>query len=172
MDTWLIVFRVVHIVAAAFWVGGAIIGTFFLNPTAKALGPAAQPFMDHLSRQRRIGVFFPIVATLTVVAGAFLYWRASAGLSGTWITSPTGLAFTIGALCGIASLILGGVLVGPSIGEQVAVRNELAAGDGVPTDVQRQRLERAEAKMRLADRVDVPLILAAVVLMATARYLH
>jgi hypothetical protein len=171
MDLGLIVLRIVHIVAAAFWVGGGIMGAFFLNPTAQALGPSAQPFMDHLVKQRRMGVFFPVVATLTVVAGAFLYWRDSGGLRVEWITSPTGLAFTIGALCGIASLVLGGVLVGPSLGEQSAVRNELAAGDGVPTDVQRRRLERADARMRLANRVDLPLILAAVVLMAVARYL-
>jgi uncharacterized membrane protein len=173
MDPGLLILRIVHITAAMLWVGGAVIGSFFLAPTARALGPTAQPFMDHLNNRRRMGIFFPAVATLTVAAGALLYWRASDGLHAEWITSGTGLAFTAGALAGIASLILGGILVGPSIGEEIAVRNELAdAGPGaLPTEEQRRRLERAAAKMRLADRIDLPLIVAAVVLMATARYL-
>lgn len=171
MDLGLIALRIVHIAAAMLWVGGAIMGSLFLNPTAQALGPAAQPFMDHLAGRRRMAIYFPVVAMLTVGAGAFLYWRDSGGLRMEWITSPTGLAFTVGALAGIASLVLGAVLVGPGIGEQTAVRNELAAGDGVLTDAQRHRLERAGAKLRLANRVDLPLILLAVVLMATARYL-
>ncbi|HEU4674289.1 MAG TPA: hypothetical protein VFS32_15455, partial [Candidatus Limnocylindrales bacterium] len=125
MDFGLLTLRVVHITAAMLWVGGGIIGSFFLNPTAKALGPSAQPFMDHLASRRRMSIYFPVVATLTVVAGAFLYWRDSGGLRAEWIASPTGLAFTIGALCGIASLVLGGVLVGPSLSEQSAVQNEL-----------------------------------------------
>ena len=171
MDAGVIVLRIVHIAAAMLWVGGAIMGRFFLSPTAKALGPSAQPFTDHLTDRRRMGVYFPVVATLTVVAGAVLFWRDSAGLDAAWITTPMGLAFTIGALAGIASLVLGVVLVGPSIGEETAVRNGIAAGDGVPTDAQRRRLDRAAARMRLADRVGLPLILLAVPLMASARYL-
>jgi uncharacterized membrane protein len=171
VDLTLIVLRVPHIAAAMLWVGGAIMGRFFLAPTAQALGPSAQPFMDHLANRRRMGVYFPVVATLTIAAGAVLYWRDSAGLDAGWIPSPTGLAFTIGALAGILSLVFGMVLVGPSIGDETAVRHELATGDGVPTDDQRRRLERAAARMRLADRIDLPLILVAVLMMATARYL-
>ena len=43
----------------------AIIGGFFLQPTAKALGTAGQPFMDHLMKRRGMGLFFPIVAACT-----------------------------------------------------------------------------------------------------------
>jgi uncharacterized membrane protein len=173
MDVGLLTLRVVHITAAMLWVGGGIMGSFFLGPTAQALGPSGQAFMDHLAKQRRMSIYFPAVATLTVVAGAFLYWRDSGGLRAEWITSPTGLAFSLGALAGIASLVLGGILVGPSLAEDSAVRAELAAAGAaaVPTVEQQRRLERAAGKMRLANRVDLPLILIAVVLMATARYL-
>src|SRR6478736_4705718 len=75
VDGWLIFFRIVHVGSAMIWFGGAIIGGFFLSPTAAALGDSAQPFMDHLMRRRRMGILFPVVAALTVVAGAALYWR-------------------------------------------------------------------------------------------------
>jgi hypothetical protein len=60
---------------------------------------------------------------------------------------------------------------GPSVAEQTAVRNELADGDGVPSDAQRARLEHADRLMKLATRFDVPLILLAALMMAVARYL-
>jgi uncharacterized membrane protein len=170
MDGLLIILRILHVGSAMVWFGGAIIGSFFLGPTAEALGRSGQPFMDHLMNRRRMGIFFPVVA-VTVLSGAALYWRDSGGLQAAWITSPSGLAFTIGGVAAIASFIGGLVLVGPSVAEQTAVQNELASGDGVPTEGQRRRLERADRLMRLATRLDLPLILLAGLMMAVARYL-
>ena len=171
MDLLLIGLRIVHIGSAMTWFGGAIIGSFFLSPTADALGRAGQPFMEHLMKRRRMGIFFPIVGLLTILSGAALYWRDSGGLQSAWITSPVGLAFTIGGLAAIASLVLGFILIGPGIATQVAVEAELAAGDGVPTQAQQERLAWANGRMRLAGRIDLPLLLLAALTMAVARYL-
>jgi hypothetical protein len=171
MEWWLILIRIVHVGSAMTWFGGAIVGSFFLAPTAAAPGQAGQPFMNHLMRRRRMGIFFPIVAALTVLSGGALYWRDSAGLQAAWITSPAGLAFTIGGLAAIVAFVGGFVLIGPGVAEQTAVQNELARGDGVPTGAQRQRLERAGRRMQLADRIDLPLLLLAGLTMAVGRYL-
>ena len=171
MDTWLIFLRIIHVGSAMIWFGGAIFGSFFLQPTAQALGQAGQPFMDHLVNRRRMGIFFPIVAGLTILSGAALYWRDSAGLSTSWITSPTGLGFTIGAIAALVAFVLGFILIGPSVAEQTAVQNELAHGNGEPTEAQRGRLERAARRMQLANRIDLPLLLVAGLSMAVARYL-
>ena len=171
MDWWLIVFRIIHVGSAMIWFGGAIIGAFFLQPTAAALGQAGQPFMDHLMKRRRMGMFFPIVAALTILGGTALYGRVSGGLQVSWITSPTGLAFTIGGLAALVAFVGGLVLIGPAIGEQTAVQAELTRGDGMPTESQRQRLARAEGRLRLANRLDLPLLLVAGLTMAVGRYL-
>ena len=171
MDWTLIGLRVVHVGAAMAWFGGAIIGGFFLFPTARDLGPAGQPFMEHLTKGRRMGVYFPIVAALTILAGAALYWRDSDGLDPAWITSPTGLAFTIGGLAAIVAFVGGLILIGPSVADQTAVQTELAVTGGPPTEAQRSRLERADRRMRLASRLDLPLLLLAGLTMAVARYL-
>ena len=92
-------------------------------------------------------------------------------MQAAWIASPSGLAFTIGGVATIASFIGGLVLVGPSVAEQTAVQNELAGGDGVASEEQRRRLERADRLMRLATRIDLPLILLAGLTMAVGRYL-
>jgi hypothetical protein len=171
VDWLLIALRVLHIGSAMSWFGGAIIGSFFLGPTADALGRTGQPFMEYLMKRRRMGIFFPIVSLLTILSGAALYWRDSGGLQSAWIASPIGLAFTIGGLAAIASFVLGFILIGPSIGAQVAVQAELASGDGIPTQAQQDRLAWADARMRLARRIDLPLLLLAALTMAVARYL-
>jgi hypothetical protein len=171
MDWLLIVLRIVHVGAAMAWFGGAVFGGFFLFPTAQALGPAAQPFMDHLTKRRRTGVYFPIVAALTILAGAALYWRDSNGLDPVWIGSPTGLAFTIGGLAAIVAFVGGMIVIGPSVATQTAVQNELAATGGEPSAAQLGRLAGADQRMRLATRIDLPLILLAGLAMAIGRYL-
>jgi len=100
-----------------------------------------------------------------------LYWRDSDGLQLVWITSPTGLAFTVGGLAATIAFVGGAILIGPGIAEQTAVRGELAAGDGVPTPAQRERLDRADGRLKLASRVDLPLLILAGLTMAVARYL-
>lgn len=171
MDALLIFLRVIHVGSAMTWFGGAIVSSFFLQPTVAALGVAGQPFMEHLMNRRKLGVMFPIVAVLTVLSGAALYWRDSGGLQLSWITTPTGMAFTIGGLAAILAFVGGGVLIGPGIAEQTAVRGELAAGDGVPTPAQQERLDRADRRLALAGRIDLPLLLLAGLTMAVARYL-
>ena len=171
MDSLLIVLRVVHVGAAMAWFGGAIVGGFFLFPTARALGPAAQPFMEHLTKRRRIGAYFPIVAALTILAGAALYWRDSNGLDSAWISSPSGLAFTIGGVAAIVAFVGGMILIGPSASEQAAVQKELAASGGAPNAAHLERLARADRRMQLANRIDLPLLLVAGLTMAVGRYL-
>ena len=172
MDWGLILFRLVHVGSAMIWFGGAIIGGFFLTPTAKALGREGAAFMDHLLRRRRLGALFPIVATLTVLSGAALYWRDSGGLQTAWITSGSGLTFTVGGLAAIIALVGGFILIGPGIAAQTAVRQELAAGDGVPSEAQRERLGWADRRVRMANRIDLPLIILAGVTMAIGRYVQ
>jgi hypothetical protein len=171
MDWSLIILRVIHVGSAMAWFGGAIVGQFFVFPTAKALGPAGQPFMEYLENRRRIGLYFPIVATLTILAGTALYWRDSNGLDSAWVFSPSGLAFTIGGLAAIVAFVGGMILIGPSAAAQAAVRNELAASGGPPSDDQRRRLEGADRRMQLASRIDAPLLLVAGLTMAVGRYL-
>ena len=172
MDWLLILLRIAHVGGAMAWFGGALVGSLFLFPTAHALGPAGAPFMDHLTKRRRIGAYFPLVSAVTILAGLALYWRDSNGLDGDWIASPTGLAFTIGGLAAIVAFVGGMVLIGPGAAAQAAVQREMAAsGSSAPSAEQRRRLEWAERRLLLASRLDLPLLLLAGLAMAVARYL-
>ena len=63
------------------------------------------------------------------------------------------------------------VLIGPSVAAETAVRNELAVSGGPPTATQQDRLDWADRRVRLANRIDLPLILVAGLMMAIARYM-
>jgi hypothetical protein len=56
------------------------------------------------------------------------------------------------------------------VAELTAVQNELAATGGQPTAQQRERLQRADRRMRLATRIGLPLILFAGLTLAIGRY--
>lgn len=51
------------------------------------------------------------------------------------------------------------------------MRNELATNGGEPTAAQLDRLALADRRMKLATRIDLPLILLAGLTMAVGRYL-
>lgn len=170
MDWLFLTLRVVHVGSAMIWFGGAIIGSFFLAPTADALGKAGAPFMEHLMRRRRMGIMFPLVAALTIASGAGLYWVDSGGLQAAWITSSSGLTYMVGGIAAVISFVGGIVLVGPSVAEQNAVQVELRESGAPPTEEQQRRLDAADRKMRLATRFDLPILTLAVLTMAVGRY--
>jgi hypothetical protein len=171
MDTYLVVLRIVHILAGVFWVGAAFTTILFLQPTAREVGPAAGPFMAHLAGKKRLVDWVLRAAGLTILAGLLLYWRASGGLDGDWITSAQGLSLTIGALCGIGPFSLGVSVVRPSIMATLAIGAEVAASGGPPTPEQAAKLQALQERGKAVGQIIVPLLVVAVSGMAAWRYL-
>ena len=171
MDTYMVVLRIVHILAGVFWVGAAFTTILFLQPTAREVGPAAGPFMAHLAGKKRLIDWVLRAAGLTILAGLLMYWRVSGGLDGDWITSAQGLALTIGALCGIGAFSLGLSVVRPSIMATLAIGAEVAASGGPPTPEQAAKLQELQTRGKAVGQIIVPLLVIAVLGMASARYL-
>jgi hypothetical protein len=170
MDTYMVVLRIIHILAGVFWVGAALTVILFIQPTAREVGPAAVPFMSHLAGKRLIDLVLA-AGGLTVLAGLLMYWRVSGGLDPDWIGSATGITLTVGALCGIAALAIGGSVIRPGIVATSAIGREVAASGGPPTPEQAARLQAIQHRAHAAGRVIVPLLIVAVVAMAAARNL-
>ena len=108
---------------------------------------------------------------VTVVAGALLYFRDSGGLNPAWITSPTGLGFTIGAIAAIVSLSLGPLSILPTISKLQALGGRLKAEARPPTPEEGATLHALDRRLTQVGQLDLVLLLVAVVMMATARYL-
>ena len=171
MDVTLIVLRVIHIVSGIAWVGAGALVVLYIRPTLFALGPDAEKVVNELFVRRKLPVYFAVVSTLTVLAGALLYWRAS-GLQWVFVTRPTGLGLTIGAVAGlvawpIAILALPRAFAG--VGE---VGAEMKAAGGPPTPELIGRLRAAQARITRLSYVLLTLLTVAAVFMAIARYLR
>lgn len=167
----MIVLRIVHILAGTFWVGSAAFFFFFVEPTAKRLGPEAGPVMQEIMVRRKVPIFITSASGLTVLAGVLLYWRSSGGLDVDWITSAPGLAFTVGGLAAIGAFAMGLALIKPAVDRMGALGAEIAASGGPPSPQQGAQLHALETRLRNVGRIDIVLLTLAVLAMAAARYL-
>lgn len=167
-----IALRIVHILAGVAWVG--IVGFFilFLFPTASALGGQATPVMVHINKKLHLTVVLPVVAALNVLAGLILYWRASRGLELDWITSPSGLGFTIGGLSAIVAFAIGGTIVRKAADRLGEIGEGLFAAGRPPTPDEGAEMGIQMGKLRVWGRVVLGLLVLTVITMASASYLY
>lgn len=171
MDLFQIVLRVLHIASGVFWVGTAWFFFAFVEPTTKAIGPAAGPFMHHIVSRRSITKVITAVSTINVLVGALLYWRVSGGLSQAWLQSGTGIGFTFGAVCAIVAWLIGLTMIGPTVEKIDAAATEMAAAGRPPTPEEMGRFGALQHRLHRLGQADVTLLAGAVLGMATARYL-
>ena len=170
MTAELIVLRLVHVVGGIFWVGAILFNSLFLFPAMSEAGPGAGAVMAGLQRRKLMSVL-PLVALLTILAGARLMWIASAASGGVYFQSTTGRVLAIGAAAGIISFLIG-VVIGRPLGMRAG---RLGATIAKAPESERAALvaELATVNRRagLASKTVVVLLIIAASAMAVARYL-
>ena len=167
MDVVAIGLRIVHIVSGVFWVGGAALFFFYLEPAINKLGPDAEKFVDEIVNRRKVPIYFVTISTLTVLAGVILYWRDFGGID----TSPTGLALGLGGLAAIVAWLGGNLLIPKTLGQLTAIAAEMRAAGGPPSGELAARMHATQERLRLIGMIDLVLLVFTVVTMAAARYL-
>jgi uncharacterized membrane protein len=166
MNYLMIGLRLVHILSGVFWVGGGFMSAFFLTPAVAATGEAGQKMMGHMITKGKMSVRITVAASLTVLAGAVLYWIDSNGLVSPWTRSAPGLGFGLGA---IFALI--GFGSGMMVGTNAAKLGKIAAAaQGKPSPDQVAVMQAAQKQMSLASKISTAALIVALVCMATARY--
>ncbi|MBI1801340.1 MAG: hypothetical protein HYR71_06900 [Chloroflexi bacterium] len=169
MDGIMLVLRLIHIVAGAFWVGAAIMVAGYIEPTVRATAPNSQKFMQRLLA----GNFPATVATaalLTILAGLLLYWRDSGGFQINWITTSQGLILTLGALAAIGAGTEGFAVINPTTRRLGALGAEITASGAPPTAGQMAEVSSLQDRLRRTGRRDAVLLVVAVAAMAIWRY--
>lgn len=166
----LLILRLLHILAGAFWLGAAYTMFLFLQPPAQAVEPDGQRFMLHLLGRRRLPDAVLAAALLTGGAGALLFWRDSGGLQLTWMTQPQGLGFTLGAVSGGIALLLFVTIGYPNTRRIIAIGSRLAAEGRPPGPEEQRTLADVQRRLRLVGLAVIVLLGIAAAAMATARY--
>ncbi|MBM4461217.1 MAG: hypothetical protein FJ011_26255 [Chloroflexi bacterium] len=166
MQFILIILRLIHIAAGAFWAGSALMIALVLLPGVRKAGPGGERALPMAA----ISQAMSLASLLTTLSGLLLYGWVSRFAWG-WIASPLGIGFTIGSLAGLAAFLLGVLSTGPTARKLAALGGQVAAAGGPPKPEQAAELGRLQAKLATSSTWSTILATAALVFMAIARYL-
>jgi hypothetical protein len=164
------ILRVLHIWSGVFWVGSVLFMARFIFPTVGALGPAAGPFMEHLTRVRKLPQAMMGAGVATILTGLLLYWRVSGGFEPAWMSSPTGIVFGLGGFFAISGFTIGVTVNLPASRRLAALGAAIHAKGGPPDPAQADEMRQLQRRMGIALRATTVLLALATVAMALARY--
>jgi uncharacterized membrane protein len=174
-QTYMVVFRIVHIFAGVAWVGSVFFLVIYVQPSASAIGPAAAPFMGELLAKRHLVDRIIGMAVFTVVGGLFLYWHDWHYLRypslADFATSRLGGALTVGAVSSLIALSVGIFGTRPALQRFFAVAGPVAASGGPPSPEAAAEMAALQGKLKVYARVSFGFLVLTVLTMATARYL-
>jgi uncharacterized membrane protein len=170
MDIILIALRLIHILAGIYWAGAAILVAAFLTPAVRALGPEGGKFMQQLVGKQQFSMYLSLAAWSSTLAGIVLYWRASVGFQIAWILAPSGFTFTIGALAGIITIVIGQLVNAPTAARMSALAKEMQSAGAPPKPDQIAEMQKLQTRLGQAGVITAILLIIASAAMAIARY--
>ncbi len=168
MDLLIILARIVHIFSAVLWAGGGLLYFLFIEPAIDKTMPASQKFTSAF--MGKFSPFMGLVSMTTVLAGVVLFWHDSAGLQLSWISTPTGLGFSLGATVGIATAMLGLFGIKPRAERLGLIGAQIEMQGRPPTTDQLAQVGALTGALKRIGRVDFIMLTLALLFMATARY--
>jgi uncharacterized membrane protein len=170
---FMVVFRIVHILAGVFWVGSVFLFVVYLQPSAAAIAPGGAPLMGELLGKRRLVDGILTMAVISVTGGLILYWHDwhLYGSFGHWIGSAFGVVLTVGALAAIAALGIGFSVTRPNVRRFLALGRQVADSGGPPSAEVGAEMGVIQARLKTYARVSLGLLVLAVLAMSTARYI-
>ena len=164
----LLVLRLVHVVGGVFWVGAALFTAFFLMPVLGRIGPAAGQVMAGL-QQRKLMVWLPVVALLTILSGLRLMMIVSGGDS-HWFVHRQGHTYSVAAALAIIAFLLGVFVSRPAM-SRIAILSQSAASDQTSRQMIADEVQRLQRRSMRATQIVTVMLLLSAAGMAVARYL-
>jgi len=169
---YMVVFRIVHVLAAIAWAGSLFLFVLFVQPSVAAIAPAGAPFMAELLGKRKIVSVLISLGTATVIGGVFLYWHDSQvyGGFGDWIGTGFGVSITIGGVAAVLALAIGIFGTRPNVNRLLQMGRQAAEAGG-PTPEQSAEIARTQARLKVFARTSFALVVVGALTMAMGRYL-
>lgn len=171
MNLTILVSRILHVGFGVFWAGTIFFLVFLLEPSVRSVGPEGGRVMGALQRRGFLTIM-PLVAGLTILSGAFLYWRVLGGLGLERISTPFGTALTIGGIASLLAFGQGFFLMRPASLRIGALSASMGnATDDAERDTFLAEIAGLKARSRTHARWVALWLGIAVLTMAMARYL-
>ena len=162
--------RVLHILLAATWFGGAFVMIFFIVPAIKEARGAGGAVMAGVQR-RKYHAFMQAIAGLTILSGFYLYWRFTGGFDPTLSGSLAGRVFGAGGVAGLLALIVGASVVGRTMAKvgEIVTRAQ-ALPDGAEKAALMQSVGPLQNRAELFGKIVILLMVIAIVCMSVGHY--
>lgn len=132
-----------HVAFGVLWAGGVIVLGLFIFPAVLEAGPAGGAVMGGILK-RRLPVFLSVSAFIVVLSGLRMYMIR---FTPEWLTTPEGLAITIGGVLGLGAFVLGFFIQRPLAGKVAAMAARIAASGAPPTPDQAHELTAMRARL-------------------------
>ena len=169
MNVLLLLMRIIHVVGGVFWAGAMFLVANFLMPAMAEAGPAAGPVMAGLMKRRLLTVV-PIIAILTILSGAWLFWHDATGVGQQFMGSPMGTTLSIGALAALIAFAIGMGVMRPAQMKAMALAQQAAQKPESEKGALMAQVQQLRGRAGVAARAVAALLGIAVLAMAIARY--
>jgi len=156
-----LVVRVLHVVCGAIWVGSVLFISWFLFPAVQDAGPNGGKVIAGIQKHGWI-VIAPIIATLTILSGFWLYrpYIANPG-------SRAGMVFGAGGILGTIAFIIGVAFISPSMARaNLLTQSAMEKPEGPERAAVMARAQKLRQRAAMATRLVSILLIATVLLMA------
>lgn len=165
MTTFDLIVRAVHVVGASLWLGAASFIAWFLMPAIRDTGPDGAKVM--LAVQKRGWLLaVPIIATITVASGFWLY-RPYMGDPGN-----AAMALGYGGVIAMLAYVLGAGIVSPSMAKAGRLTSQAASmPDGAEKSAAIATIQKLRQRAFIGARVVSMLVITSAVIMTLAAYL-
>jgi len=166
MNYYLLILRILHIGAGAYWVGSTLLLAFMINPALKEADESGQKFVDYLIKNKRFGTESAGAGLMAGIAGLLLYWHDSGGFTSAWMRSSVGIGFGIGAGLALIGFIFG-ILTDRKMKAMTQLREQIRDS---PSEEQMSQLQVLGKQQNTYLYICVTALTLALWIMASARY--
>jgi hypothetical protein len=161
--------RVLHVVLAGVWFGAVCLITMYLMPAVIQTGPAGGQVMATLVR-KGMPAFMASIGGMTVLTGVYLFWRFTGGFDPKISASHAGMAYSVGALCGVIALILGGSIQSRGAKRMVALGEQLASAPEAKRAAIANEMSALRDRLGTTGKIILALLFIAMSAMALGHY--
>ena len=165
----MVVLRFVHIVLGVLWVGGVFALSVIIIPGMQQLGLPLDSLTKTLNH-RKFSQIMMAFGGLTVLAGLTMMYILGHG-NEAFFQSHFGRTLSLGGLCAILALVIGGSVARPTLAKIGKLQADLAANPPKGDDPRKAQIAALQRRIVFSSKLVVILLLVAVTCMAVARYI-
>lgn len=166
----MVILRFIHIVLGVLWVGGIFALSVIIIPGMQQLGLPLDGLTKTLNHRKFAQVMMAF-GGLTVLAGLTMMYLLSRGNEQAFFSSHFGRTLSLGGLCAILALVVGGSVARPTMEKIGKLQADLGANPPKADDPRKAQLVGLQKRAVFFGKLIIVLLLLAVSCMAVARYI-